>query len=144
MARLGVQQGQQQQLQIVRGEFAAARKTLAVPTAEAAGSALEASAAGTAAMMMMAANRMPERMEREAVQMGEAARGAVHPVKTALKVALSPFAAAMSVMAARAAFGVMMMAAKGVPKGMQRKKVRRGKAVALMAAAMMLGIVCVT
>ncbi|HEY1999051.1 MAG TPA: hypothetical protein VGH41_18315 [Paraburkholderia sp.] len=76
--------------------------------------------------------------------MGEAARGAVHPVKTALKVALSPFAAAMSVMAARAAFGVMMMAAKGVPKGMQRKKVRRGKAVALMAAAMMLGIVCVT
>jgi hypothetical protein len=68
VARLRIDHRQQQQLQVVRAEFSAARETVAV-AAEAARAAAEASATATAtaARVVMAADRVPQCVGKEAV-----------------------------------------------------------------------------
>jgi hypothetical protein len=105
VARLSVDHRQQQQLQVVRAEFAAARKTVAI-AAEAAGAAAEAPATATAAAcVVMTADRMPQRLRRKAM----VAVVAVVAVMTCvgLEFAAAAVACGVAVKLARVAFAAL-------------------------------------
>jgi hypothetical protein len=86
---LSVQQGQQQQLQIVRAELAAARETIAVAAAEAA-RATKAATTVTAALAatMMMTDGVPQGMKLKAVGIGKTAAGSGEVFEAALATVL--------------------------------------------------------